>query len=137
MNNVYAALSLVFPLCTKRKLKLLRSKAVDVAQITHTDYVPPGANFRSSHCNRTNQLAQKGKSQIFPFIRCCFFVEICFMQEDPDTSLRIADYFCQYLQLLSLLLRMFYYTSKLKQYFSKSLLIHFPNPNPQTDLNYC
>ena len=50
VNNVYAALSLVFPLCTMRKLKLLRSKAGDVAQITHTDYVPPGANFRSSHC---------------------------------------------------------------------------------------
>jgi hypothetical protein len=46
MNNVYAELSLVLPLCTKRKLKLLLSKAGDVAQITHTDYVPPGANFR-------------------------------------------------------------------------------------------
>jgi hypothetical protein len=44
--NILAAVKLVFPLCTERKLMLLTSEAGDVAQTTHTDYVTPEAKFR-------------------------------------------------------------------------------------------
>lgn len=39
--QLFSAFKLAFPLCKTRKLKLLTSEAGDVAQMTHTDYVPP------------------------------------------------------------------------------------------------
>jgi hypothetical protein len=44
--NILAAVKLVFPLCTERKLKLLTSEGGDVAQTNHTNYVTPEAKIR-------------------------------------------------------------------------------------------
>jgi hypothetical protein len=40
LGNVIAAIRIVFPQCTSMVVKMLKSKAGDTAQITHTDYVP-------------------------------------------------------------------------------------------------
>jgi hypothetical protein len=47
--NFFAAVKLVFLLCTKRKLKLLTSTAGVVAQTTRTDYVTPEAKIRMAN----------------------------------------------------------------------------------------
>ena len=39
LGNVIVAISIVFPQCSNIIVKMLTSKAGDIAQVTHTDYV--------------------------------------------------------------------------------------------------